>query len=429
MSSPRQRRRSHNPTRTLAWRILVRLEQRHFALHLEDLVHQTVDEHNLAPRDRALLYELVAGCVRHKALLEYYLTQCSQRPIDRLDPGLRWVLILAAYQLAFLQRVPAHAAANETVEICRHAGHVAWVGYANAVIRTFARLRAERSVREPADLPTRYSHPAWIVQCYADVFGAEQLEAVLQWNNTVPSHYARVRGNRDEILASLPAGAAEPALAFGPDILRVHDTTAVLHSAAFREGKLYLMQPWSVLTARQLGVRPGWRVLDMCAAPGGKTIILADDGAHVVALDNSEHRLRALTDNVRRCHATNVDIRLLDALEALEVFGPRSFDAVLLDAPCANLGVIQRHPEIRWRLTPDEPSRLARHQRLLLDIALRVVKVGGPVLYAVCSVAPAETTNVVAEISDAVCEHQALVRPGERGLDGGYSALLRVPNV
>lgn len=409
----------------MAWQALVRLEARRYCLHLDDVVHQLCEEHTLNARDHALVYELVAGCVRHKALLEWYLKQCSKREVAGLDLGLRWVLLLGLYQLTQLERVPEHAAVNETVEICRYAHHTDWLGYANAVLRTFQRKRTEGKIKEPKDLATRFSHPQWIVDCYAKMFDAEGVENSLRWNNTAPQHYARVRGSREEILATLPEGSAVAAPEFGQDVIRVNDTQAIVHSSAFREGKLYIMQPWSVRTARLLRVEPGWRVLDMCAAPGGKSIILADAGAHVVALDNSEHRMRALTDNLRRCQAQRVEARLLDALEALEVFGPSSFDAVLLDAPCANLGVIQRHPEIRWRLQHEDVERMARHQQLLLDVALRVVKRGGTVLYAVCSVSEEETRKVVGEARGAVCETEQLTRPGEGGYDGGYAAVLK----
>jgi len=424
---PRRRgRRLHNLARELAWHVLVELDRSTYCQHLDDMVHRACDDYNLPPRDHALAYELVSGCIRNKTLLEFYISQCSARSAAALDTGLRWILVLALYQIEFLDRVAAYAAVNETVEICHHVRRSEWAGYANGVLRTFLRQRELRAIREPDDLATRWSHPSWLVELYAAVFGAENVEPVLRWNNQIPIHYARVRGVREEVLAALPPGAAEPANEFGADMLRLRDVPRVIHSAAFRDGALYVMQPWSVRTARVLGLQPGWRVLDMCAAPGGKSIILADDGAsHVVALDNAAHRIRALNDNLRRCHITTVEPRVLDGRDVLDVFPPRSFDAVLLDAPCSNLGVVQRHPEIRWRVSPDEPARLAREQRALLAAALRAVKPGGPVLYAVCTVTPDETTAVVAEAAQALCEFQELTCPGTGGFDGGYAALLR----
>lgn len=427
---PRPGRRLRNLARELAWHVLIELERSKYCQHLDDLLHRACDEHNLPPRDHALAYELVSGAVRNKSLLEFYISQCSTRGAAALDMGLRWILVLALYQIEFLDRVATYAAVNETVQICHHIGRSEWAGYANGVLRTFLRQRELRAIHEPSDPATRWSHPAWLVECYARVFGPDHLEDILRWNNRVPTHYARVRGVRDDVLANVPAGAAEPAPEFGTEVVRMRDVPRVIHSPAFRDGLLYVMQPWSVRTARMLGVQPGWRVLDMCAAPGGKSIILADDGAaHIVALDNATHRIRALNDNLRRCHVTTVEPRLLDARDVIDTFGPRSFDAVLLDAPCSNLGVIQRHPEIRWRVTPDEPARLARDQRGLLKAALQAVKPGGPVLYAVCTITPEETTHIITEAVQScgvTCARQELTRPGANGFDGGYAALLRL---
>lgn len=425
---PRTRpvRRLHNLARELAWHVLVELERSTYCTHLDDMIHRACDDHNLPPRDHALAYELVSGCVRNKTLLEFYINQCSIRSAATLDTGLRWILVLALYQIEFLDRVAAYAAVNETVEICRHAGREEWVGYANGVLRTFLRQRELRGIREPEDAATRWSHPAWLTELYTHVFGAEHLESILTWNNRVPSHYARVRGERDEIIAALPPGSVEPQPEYGSDVVRVRDTPRVLRSAAFRNGALYVMQPWSVYVARQLGVKRGWRVLDMCAAPGGKSIILADDGAaKVVAIDQAAHRVRALNDNLRRCQVTTVESRVLDGHDVVEAFGARTFDAVLLDAPCSNLGVIQRHPEIRWRVGQDEPVRLAAQQAGLLRAALQAVKPGGPVLYSVCTVSPQETTDVMAKMPPGICERHELTRPGARGFDGGFWALLR----
>jgi len=252
---------------------------------------------------------------------------------------------------------------------------------------------------------------------------------ILTWNNSRCVQYARVRRALPEVLREL-GPSAEHASAFGPDVLRLLDTSAVVMSHAFARGDLYIMQPWSQRVASMVPLRAGWRVLDMCAAPGGKTIAVADrDAAHITALELDAQRAEILRANLRRCRLSSIAVRVMDARLAAAEFGPATFDVVLVDAPCSNLGVIQRHPEVRWRVQPDDLPRLAAAQQMLLCAARQCVRPGGFIIYAVCTVAADETDAVIRSTlqasPDLRLQTRELTLPGDGMCDGGYWALLQ----
>jgi 16S rRNA (cytosine967-C5)-methyltransferase len=397
---------------------------------LDDALTAASQTTPLDARDRRLAYEITAGCLRNKTLLEWHLQHGSTRPLDRAAAPVRWALLMGAYQLLFLDRVGAHAAVHQAVEQCkRHSRNTA--AFANAVLRALQRRSAAPPTPAPA-LPAedhlRFSHPAWLVNLYR-ALAPTRYRDILTWNNSRCIHYARVRRALPEVLRALGA-IAEPAPEFGPDVLRLLDTSAVVMSHAFACGDLYIMQPWSQRAAGMLPLRAGWRVLDMCAAPGGKTIAIADrDAVHITALEFDARRADALRANLQRCRLSSVAVHIMDARLAAAQFGAAAFDAVLVDAPCSNLGVIQRHPEVRWRVQPDDLPRLAATQLTLLRTARQCVRPGGFVLYAVCTIAPDETDAVIHATlqasPDLRLQTRELTLPGDGMCDGGYWALLQ----
>jgi len=208
------------------------------------------------------------------------------------------------------------------------------------------------------------------------------------------------------------------------------ETYEVINSKSFKQGDLYVMQPWSARVAGNLPVQPGGRVLDLCAAPGGKTIALADRAALAIdAVEIDARRAESLRDNLRRCGVTCATVHVMDALTAATNLGAARYDAVLLDAPCSNLGVIQRHPEVRWRVRYEDVTTLAVTQAQLLRTASACVRPGGHILYAVCTMSLEETHECVQSFLQhqtgfTLCKEE-LSYPGQFDTDGGYWALLR----
>jgi 16S rRNA (cytosine967-C5)-methyltransferase len=347
---------------------------------------------SLDPRDRALLHELVLGTLRRRGWLDHALSRLTDRPLGRVAPALLDVLRVGAYQLLFT-RVPPHAVLSESVDLARAVQPRA-AGFVNAVLR---RLQREGPPPEPDPqthpldwLTTVGSLPAWLAARWVERLGSEtataRARALLE---PAPTHFrlnprrvdaaARVAGAGIETLPTAVPGALE---ARGAPLAALAD-----------EGLLYVQDMGSQLVAR-LAAGSGL-VLDACAAPGGKALLLADLGsrdAQVVAAEASPRRLRTLARLRARWGAGNVSIVGADARRP-PFRGP--FDAVLLDAPCSGLGTLARRPDIRWRVRPRDVQRHAARQREMLDALAPLVRPEGILVYSTCSVEDEETVGVV----------------------------------
>jgi 16S rRNA (cytosine967-C5)-methyltransferase len=371
-------------------------------------------------RDRGLLVELTTGVLRWRNQLDALIVAASSRPVRRIQPAPLSVLRLAAYQLHHLERIPRHAIVHESVEAVRALKAPRSAGFVNAVLRSMStndgrgRLppRPDPAASDTARfayLTTTLSHPAWLVGRWLARYGFDATEAWCQFNNAAPELTARPVGRftRDELLTQLAAAGidARPA-PFVADAIRL-PPGALGRLAEPLRAELAVQDEGAQLIARLAAVAPGERVLDVCAAPGGKTLVLAVDmdlrerprGSLLVAGDRRWPRVSLLAATVARA---GVPARIvgLDA-EASLPFGPDAFDAVLVDAPCSGLGTLRRDPDLKWiRKEGDFPS-LQRVERKILASAAAVVRPGGRVIYATCSSEPEENVEVVDEFLTA----------------------------
>ncbi|MFI4944849.1 MAG: RsmB/NOP family class I SAM-dependent RNA methyltransferase [Burkholderiales bacterium] len=344
-------------------------------------------------RDRALVHELVLGSLRRRGWLDHVLAGLSSRPLHTLAPGVREALRLGAYQLLFT-RVAPHAAVSESVELAREEEPRA-SGFANAVLRRLQRdgppVEPDASADPLAWLCTAGSLPAWLAERWLAQLGParaiERARAALEAPSTFVRLNPRVATAREELAAAGVELAAAPV----PGAFRA--TGAPLGPFAER-GLLYVQDQGSQLVAR-LAAAEGL-VLDACAAPGGKAMLLSDlaerPTTRVVAAEVSLPRMAVLRRLVRRWGATRV---LEVAADALQPPFRREFDSVLLDAPCSGLGTLARNPDIRWRLAPEDVERHAARQRALIASVARCVRAGGRLVYAACSLEPEETSGLV----------------------------------
>ncbi len=372
-----------------------------------DLLHARLSN-EVKRADAALATELTLGVLRWQRLLDFLLEQHLAKPVAGLDTEVRLALRLGLYQLRFLTRVPARAAVNESVELVKRAGKSSAAGLVNAVLRRAA--SAARGMPEqleqllPAALPpaerlaTRYSHPTWMVARWLEVFGETRTVALLESNNR-PARTACALHNpaeRDQALVVLKKAGlrVEPG-----KLLRSAWTVSGGNPAAteaFRRGWISIQDEASQLVALLLRVEPGHSVLDLCAAPGGKSAQLAraaGTNALVVAADRHAHRLRAMKDQLRRVGARHARLVALDATHALP-FTAR-FARILVDAPCSGTGTLNRNPEIRWRLRPEDLADFHSRQALLLSNALERLAPGGRLVYSTCSLEPEENEQLV----------------------------------
>jgi 16S rRNA (cytosine967-C5)-methyltransferase len=327
----------------------------------------------LDARDRALAQQIAYGTVQRVRALDHGIETLGRRPVRKLDPPVRAALRLGAYQLAYLGGIPARAAVNESVELVRAARLERAVPFTNAVMRRLA-----AGLRNLLDAlpegPLKHSYPDWVYELWVRDWGEEEALALMRAQNEAPETVVRlVRGEIDGEPTDIP-GAYR--------VARVDEQ-------ALAEGRIWPQSRGSQLAGLAVGSRAGERVLDLCAAPGGKATQLA---GQVVAVELHEGRARELAENARRLGATNVQVVNADALALpAELTG---FDRVLVDAPCSGLGVLAARPDLRWRAKP-----LPDLQHALLRTAAERVKPGGTIVYSVCTL-NADENEAVVDASD-----------------------------
>jgi len=421
-----------SPARLAAFNILQQVETGAFSsvlLASEELQLQSID--------RALCHELVLGVLRWQLFLDKIVEHFSKRRIESLDPAVRIALRLGLYQLRFLTRIPASAAVNESVSLVRVARLSSATAFVNALLR--------RAIREPeydpaagvADprekIAVQTSHPAWLIDRWAKSFGVAEAEAFAQANNVVPPTAFRIvstKANESELLSKLSeVGATLESSNVAQGAWRVSGATSRLRELS-AAGKIYLQDEASQLVAQIVDAKPGEHVLDLCAAPGGKTTQIADhSGALIVAADLSATRLETIKATMRLHELESISPVLLDATEQLP-FAPHSFDKALVDAPCSGTGTLRRNPEIRWRLSPAGVAQLAEQQKRILRRAVEMVKPGGHLIYSTCSVEHDENEQVIQDVlaNDDHFRPLNTIRtwPHREGSDGFFIAVFKL---
>jgi 16S rRNA (cytosine967-C5)-methyltransferase len=387
--------------RELALRVLVRVARE--PVHADAVLAEALAPAALPSRDRALATRLVYGTLAWQGFLDWHLAPAVSRSLAALDPAVLAVLRLGAYQILLLDRVPDHAAVATSVALVK--GHVAAAsGLVNAVLRRTVRERGRVPLpdreREPAaHLAIALSHPQWLVDRWLARFGPAATRALLAADNEAAPTVLRARpGQRDELIARLRAAdvRAGPGR-FGPHAVRV-DAVDPHALPGFAAGDFSVQGEASQLVAILLDARPGLRVLDACAAPGGKTAAVAElmeDRGTVVAVDHRRRGVRAIARNAARLRLRSIAPLALDARTAAGTLAPRSFARILVDAPCTGFGTLRAHPEIRWRRGVADVARLAAEQRAILEAVTPLAAPGGVIVYATCTLTEEENEGVV----------------------------------
>ncbi|MFO0797268.1 MAG: 16S rRNA (cytosine(967)-C(5))-methyltransferase RsmB [Gemmataceae bacterium] len=431
-----------------------------------DLIDDQLARFPLSPQDRRFVTQLVFGVVRRRATLDALVRPFVNRAPSTVDDRLWDVLHLGAFQLAFLTHVPKHAAVNETVSLAAQVGLPQATGFVNGVLRRVADLVTDgfTDTPGPAALPfdagaeprfrvlavpvlpdpiadpvgylaAGFSWPKWLAKRWHDRYGAWEAARLGFWFNAAPPLWVRtnkLRTDRESYRLQLAAAMIDAEPGPHPQSLRFAEHHPVRELPGYAAGDFAVQDHSSMLVASALNPQPGNRILDLCAAPGGKTTHLAelaDNRARIIACDPDARRLETVTTLCQR-----LGVRGVETVQLKEGDDPPAgpFDAALVDVPCSNTGVLGRRPEVRWRLKPNEFEHLIRLQTKLLIQAVERVKPGGVVVYSTCSIEPDENEGVVAVVLRALrgltleAEHHSV--PG-RPSDGGYWARLRVPRV
>jgi 16S rRNA (cytosine967-C5)-methyltransferase len=393
------------PARRIAFEVLRRVEAG--GAYASDVLHAELVA-SVKPADAGLATELSLGVLRWRRLLDFLLERHIKKPVDRLDLPVALALRMGAYQLRFLERIPARAAVNESVEMVKSARKSSAASLVNAVLRRMA-----ASVKSPVEkmLPSGigpaerlgilHSHPTWMVERWLTRLGEPRTIELLQANNRSPRLSCAVHDSdqRDAILRALGASGLDVAPG---RLLRgafAVSGGSVARTAAFLAGKISVQDEASQSVPMLLDARPGDRVLDLCAAPGGKTPALARAAGRagmVIAADRHAHRLGAMQSQFKRLGLRGVHLVELDATESLPFRMP--FDRILVDAPCSGTGTLARHPEIRWRLRRDQLVEFHALQVQMLRVSLAHLNRGGRLVYSTCSIEPEENEEAVAEV-------------------------------
>ena len=394
----------------------------------------------LSSADRGLCQELVYGVVRWQATLDRLIarkTVSGREP----RPALMNLLRLGLYQIFWLDRIPPHAAVNEMVELAKVSGYVSQAGLINAILRGYLRefeavkkILADMKISQPA---LGWSQPDWLVERWRKNFGEEKTRALLEWNNTPPKTFARVNTLKADA-GRLVERWREEGLEYdfitrdwtGENLvfeLKAHPPLNALGS--FRDGWFYIQDPSTLLAVRELGAQPGETILELCAAPGGKAMFIAqqmDNHGRLVAHDAFADRLKLIEENGKRLGVTCAEVT------ATFNFQPATFDRILVDAPCSNTGVMRRRVDLRWLIQPHEIERLRGTQLTLLKQAATVLKPGGVLVYSTCSLEPEENTQLVkqffSEHSSFKLESERQLLPFADDVDGAYVARLKFSN-
>jgi 16S rRNA (cytosine967-C5)-methyltransferase len=411
---------------------------------------------NLAPLDRGLATELAYGAIRQRFLLDAWIDAHGRLKANRQPPRLRWLLHVGLYQLLFSSRVPASAAVNTSVQLAKEAGFAQLAPVVNGLLRAVARAHnphgAEADTPQPllpwqglalpdaaaASLALRHSLPPWLATQLLQWCRPEEAEAFGHSSNTPPALDLRInrrRSSRAEVLAAFgAAGLTARALDDQEWGLCLAAASGDLRGLpGFKEGHWCVQDRTAQAIAPLLAPQPGQRVLDACAAPGGKSTQLAelmDDQGEIWAVDRSEARLKKVVANAERLGMVSLQVLAADAADLLEI-RPQwrgYFDRILVDAPCSGLGTLARHADARWRIQPDTIAELASQQQRLLERLAPLLQPTGRLVYATCTVHPQENGDVVAAFM--ACQpswqliHQQQWWPSAQAGDGFYAAVL-----
>jgi len=367
-------------------------------IYLNSALHQLKPETHTG-RDAALIQELCYGSLRFQPRLEFWLTQMLQQSLKKRDLDIHALLLLGLYQLTEM-RIPAHAVLKETTEACRYLRKDWAVKLVNAVLRRFQREQAGFQSELPNNSEAFYAHPEWLID-HMRALWPQEWQAILVAGNQRPPMTLRANRHlvtRDALLEEFTAGGitAQPC-EFSADGLVLDTPLNVETLPGFASGKFSVQDEAAQLAVELLDVRPGMRVLDACAAPGGKTCHLLErhpDAGEVVALDNDVQRVGKIHENLRRL-GLSAKVIMADALRPDDWWDRQSFQRILLDAPCSASGVIRRHPDIKAHRRPQDISAAVALQARLLAALWPLLASGGKLLYVTCSVFREENTDQV----------------------------------
>ncbi|MBT2735485.1 16S rRNA (cytosine(967)-C(5))-methyltransferase RsmB [Neobacillus sp. C211] len=441
-----------NNVRAIAMDSLVAIEKNQSYSNL--LLNNTIEKHELSPKDVGLLTELTYGTLQRRMALDYYL-EPFVKDNKKLANWVHHLLRLTLYQMIYLDRIPDRAAIYEAVEIAKSRGHKGIASLVNGVLRSIQRegLPSMEEITDPNKrLSLETSHPEWLITRWVNQFGYEKTKEMCEVNLTAPLQTARVnltKISRDECVAILEEDGFQieksPII---PEAIRSLKGN-LASTIAFKYGMFTIQDESSMLAAYALGAKQNEFILDACAAPGGKSTHIAekmDNTGEVISVDLHQHKVRLINDNAKRLGLENIKTSVSDSRQIQEKFNKESFDRILLDAPCSGLGVMRRKPDMKYTKTEKDIERLSTIQQDLLMSVSPLLKKDGILVYSTCTVDKEENEYTVKTflennpefegdlsfknrmpeaIQPLITGFDVQIFPQDLGSDGFYIAVLR----
>ena len=447
-------------------RILREIDEKEVFAH--ELISEKCSQVDWLPRDKNLLTELVNGVIRHRLSLDTLISSFSKIPFKKIEPWVLYALRLGLYQIVYLDRIPVSAAINTSVELVKKAiRRPDAIKFANAILRSAERSLQNKCLQEQevanhrnalyrrentwctfqhtilpdpdknpsAYMAANYSHPEWLIKRWLSRYGKDKTIEICKINNLPPKVFLRINHKKispQEFIELLNKNGIN---SYAVDNAVVVDNIAVSEIPGFSEGLFFVQDISAMKVAQFLKVEKSNTVLDMCAAPGGKTTHISEllgDTGKVCALDISLKRLQSVRENCRRMGVQNVFIVCGDASGERVPFHVK-FDRVLIDAPCSNTGVLSRRVEARWRLKEEDMNKLATLQYSILKTGAAMLKPGGCLVYSTCSIEPKENQDIIKKFlsnEPQFClDAEEYYLPTMNAGDGGYMARLSKRNV
>ncbi|WP_341527925.1 16S rRNA (cytosine(967)-C(5))-methyltransferase [Nostoc sp. UHCC 0302] len=386
----------------------IALRDVHKGAYADVALDRVLQKVNLPDNNRRLVTELIYGSVRRQRTLDTLIDQLAQKKSHQQPKDLRTVLHLGLYQLRYQERIPASAAVNTAVQLAKENGFAGLTGFVNGLLRQYIRLAEERG-GDPLQLPENpverlgivHSFPDWIIQVWLEQLGFAQTEQLCEWMNQSPTIDLRINPLRTSIesveAAFQSTGILVKRVDHLPQALRLIGSTGPIQNLpGFNEGWWTIQDSSAQLVSHLLDPQPGEVIIDACAAPGGKTTHIAElmqDKGKILACDRTPSRLRKLQQNSQRLNLHSIQIYTGDSRDFTQF--QNTADRVLLDAPCSGLGTMHRHADARWRQTPESVQELSLLQQELLSHTSNFVKKNGVLVYATCTLHPAENEEVI----------------------------------
>jgi 16S rRNA (cytosine967-C5)-methyltransferase len=424
--------------------------------YLDKLLDIEIKNSNLSGPDKSLLYEIVHGVTRWLGRIDWILNGFYKGQFSKCIPNVKNAMRVALYQILFLDKVPEYAAVNEAVEFVKKLQGQKSADLTNAVLRNI--IRNKDSIRYPdqsEDLigyfSAYYSHPGWMVKRWINRYGKDDTEKLLVANNTKPSLMIRINSlvtTKDELISLLNGVELRFSEAkYLPEFIKMNVLSNITDWEYFHKGYFSVQDESTGIPIKLLDPKPNMRVLDLCAAPGGKTAFIADvmqNSVEIIALDRFESRLKILRKNLERLRVENVKTITIDANEYSDNDG---FDRVLVDAPCSGLGTLTKKPDLKWKRDLGDIRKIANIQYELLKKGASLLKKDGVLVYSTCTIEPEENIEIIKKFltenqdfklvnaadtfsSDFLDENGCIqILPHIHGIDGSFAAKLeRVPN-